>query len=83
MSDIITMIKSRRMRLVVHVACMGDIRNIYRILVRKLKGKRLLGRTRHKWEDDIAMNLRGIGWEVVDWIHMAHVRNVGGLLSLW
>jgi hypothetical protein len=45
--DIIRQIKSRRMRWVVHVACMGEGRNVYRVLVGKPKGKRLLERPRH------------------------------------
>jgi len=40
-------------------------------LVRKPQGKRLLGRTRHRWEDDIRMGLREGGWGVLDWIHLA------------
>jgi hypothetical protein len=41
------------------------LRNEYKILVRKPEGKRPLGRPRHKWED-IKMDFRDIGWEVVD-----------------
>jgi len=33
-----------------HVGGMGEIRNVYKILVRKPQGKRLLVRHRHKWE---------------------------------
>jgi hypothetical protein len=45
---IIGVMKSRRVRQVGHVACMGEMRNAYEILVRKLKGKRLHGRLRHR-----------------------------------
>jgi hypothetical protein len=38
---------------------------------RKLEGKRPLGRTKLRWEDDIGMNLRETGWEGMDWIHLA------------
>jgi hypothetical protein len=40
---------------------MKEKRNAYRILVGKPKGKRLLGRHRSRWEDNITMDLRGIG----------------------
>jgi hypothetical protein len=41
-----------------HVARMGEKRNEYKMLVGKLKGKRPLGRPRHRWEDNIRMDLR-------------------------
>jgi hypothetical protein len=49
-----------------HVARMGEKRNAYRILLRKPEGKRSLGRPRHRWVDNIRMDLRGIGWDGVD-----------------
>jgi hypothetical protein len=55
---IIRMIKSRRMRLAGHVARMGQKRNVYRILVGKPEGKRPLVRPRHRWVDNIKMDLR-------------------------
>jgi hypothetical protein len=54
--NIVGVIKSRRMRWVEHVACMGEGRGFYRVLIGKPKGKRPLGRPRHRWED-----LREIG----------------------
>jgi hypothetical protein len=60
--DIIRQIKSRRMRWAGYVACMGEGRNVYRILVGKPEGKRPLERQRHRWEDRIRMDLREIGW---------------------
>jgi hypothetical protein len=60
--NIIRMIKSRRMRWARHVARMGETRNAYRILVRKPKGKRPLGRTRRRWVDNIKMDLGEMGW---------------------
>jgi hypothetical protein len=53
---------------------MGDKRNAYRILVGKPEGKRPLGRPRHRWEDNIRMNHREIGWGGMDWIHLAQDR---------
>jgi hypothetical protein len=41
---------------------MGEKTNAYKILVGRLQGKRLLGRTRRRWEDNTKMDLREIGW---------------------
>jgi hypothetical protein len=46
-------------------------RNAYRILVEKPEGKRPLRRQRHRWVDNIKMDLREIEWDGVDWIDMA------------
>jgi hypothetical protein len=73
--SIIRIIKSIRMRWAGHVARMGEKRNAYRILVGKPDGKRPLGRPRHRWLDNIKMYLREIGWDEVDWMVMAQVRN--------
>jgi hypothetical protein len=56
--NIIRMTKSRRMRLAEHVARMMGKRIAYRILVRKLDGKRPLERPRRRWVDNIKINLR-------------------------
>jgi hypothetical protein len=51
---------------------MGLIRIAHRILVGKPKGKR----SRHKWEDNIKVDLEGVGCEDVDWIiHMVQDKN--------
>jgi hypothetical protein len=63
-------IKSRRMRWVGHAACMGEGRSVYRVLVGKHEGKRPLGRARHKWEDNIKMDLREIEIDGVNWIRL-------------
>jgi hypothetical protein len=70
LSNIITMSKSRRMVRAGQVARMGTMRNLY-ILVGKPDGKRPLGRPRRTWEDNIRMDVREMGWEGVDWIHLA------------
>jgi hypothetical protein len=63
---------SRRMRWAVHVACMGkDGRGVYRALVGMPEGKRPLGRPRHRWEDNINMNLREIRIYGANWIRLA------------
>jgi hypothetical protein len=64
------MIKSRRMRLAGHVAQTGEKRNAYSILVGKPEGKRSLGRPRRRWEDNIKMDHRELGWGDMDWIHL-------------
>ena len=46
---------------------MGKSRNAYRVLVGKPEGKRLLGRPRRRWEDNIKMDLREVGCEPGDW----------------
>jgi hypothetical protein len=48
-------------------------RNAYRILVGKPEGKRPLGRPRHRWVDNIKMDLREIGWGGMDWTDLAQV----------
>jgi hypothetical protein len=48
----------------------GEMRNTYRTLNRKAEGKRAFRRHRHRWEENIRMNCREIGWESVDWIHL-------------
>jgi hypothetical protein len=45
-----------------HVERSGDERKVYKILVRKSKGKRPLGRSRRRWEDGFKMDLKEIGW---------------------
>jgi hypothetical protein len=72
--SIIRMIKSRRMRWVGHIAQMGEKGSAYGILVGKLEGKRPLGRPGCRWADNIKMDLREIGWDVVDWIDMTQDR---------
>jgi hypothetical protein len=48
----------------------GERRVKYRVLVGKPEGKRLLGRPRRRWEDNIKVDLQKIGWGV-DWIDLA------------
>jgi hypothetical protein len=53
---------------------MGEKRNVYRLLVGKPEGKRPLGRPRHRWIDNIKMDLLEIVLNVVDWIGLAQDR---------
>jgi hypothetical protein len=48
---------------------------VYRVLVGEPKGKKPLGRPRHRREDGIRMDLREIGWWGVDWIQLAQDRD--------
>jgi hypothetical protein len=50
---------------------MGERRSVYRVLVGKPEGKRLLGRPMCRWEDSIKMDLQEVGCGVVDWIKLA------------
>jgi hypothetical protein len=54
---------------------MGGEEECYRILVEKPEGKRPLGRTRHRWVDNIKMDLREIEWDGMDRIHVAQDRD--------
>jgi hypothetical protein len=74
-ANIVRVIKSRRMRWVGHVAPMGEGRGVYRILVEKPKGRRPLGRTRHRWENNFRMDLREVGCGCVDWMELAQDRD--------
>jgi hypothetical protein len=57
--NIVRVIKSRRMRWAGHVARMGEVRGVYRVLVGRPEGKRPLGRRRR--ENNIKLDLREIG----------------------
>jgi len=73
--NIVWVIKPRRMRWAGHVACMGERRGAYRVFVGKPEGKRPLGRPRHRWEDNIKMNLQEVGCGGMDWIELAQDRD--------
>jgi hypothetical protein len=53
----------------------NEKRNAYRILLGKPEGKRSLGRPRHRWVDNIKMNLKDIGWDSMNWIDLAQDRD--------
>jgi hypothetical protein len=62
------------MRWAGHVARMGEGRGIYMVLVGRLERKRPLGRPRRRWENNIKMDLREIGIDGANWIHLAEDR---------
>jgi hypothetical protein len=76
------MFKLRRMRWAGHVAHMGEMRNAHSILVEEPEGKRPLGRHRHRWEDNIGIDLREIVgggriWTGCIWLRIGPI---GGVL---
>jgi hypothetical protein len=71
----VRVIKARRMRWAGHVVRLGELRGAYNILVGRPEGRRPLGRPRRRWEDNIKMNLREIGFGDADWIHLSQDSN--------
>jgi hypothetical protein len=69
--SIIRMMKSRSMRWAGLVASMEEKRDAYRFLVGNPEEKIPLGGPRRRWEDNIKMDLREIGWGGMDWIDLA------------
>ncbi|KAJ4436747.1 hypothetical protein ANN_16879 [Periplaneta americana] len=61
--DMITNIKCGHLRRAGHVARMGESRNAYRVLVGRPERKRPLGRPRRRWDDNIKMDLRDVGYD--------------------
>ena len=57
------------------MARMGERRGVYRVLVGKPEEKRLLGRPRRRWEDNIKMNLKEVGCGGMDWIELTQNRD--------
>jgi len=65
----------------------GGRRGVYRILVGKPEGKIPPRRPRHRWEDNIKMDLQEVGYGSMDWIELAEDRNrwwvlVNGVMNL-
>jgi hypothetical protein len=54
---------------------MGAKRNPYRILVGRPEGKRPLGRPRRRLVGNIKMDIRDIGWDGMDWVHLDQDRD--------
>jgi len=54
-----------------HVAHMGETRNADRVFVGKCERMGQCGQSRHRWEHNIKMDMKEIGWEGMDWIHLA------------
>ena len=73
--NIIRNIKSRRLRWAGHLARMEQTRNVYRVLVGKPEGKKPLGGPRYRWENNIKMGLREVGYDPGEWIDLAEDRD--------
>ena len=73
--SIVRVMKLRRMRWAGHVARMGEEMRAYRVFVGQPEGKRPLGRPRHRWVDNIRMDLQEVGCGYVDWIELAQDRD--------
>jgi hypothetical protein len=58
------------MRWVGYVSFMAKMRTAYKILFGKPEGKRPIVRPRPRWKNNIKVDLREIGLEVVDWVHV-------------
>jgi hypothetical protein len=54
---------------------MGEDRGVHRVLVRKPEGKRPLGRPKHRWEDNIKIDLQEVGGGRGDWVEVAQDRD--------
>ena len=54
---------------------MGEKTSVYRVLVEKPEGKRPLGRSRCRWEDNIKIDLQEVGCGNLDWIDLAQDRD--------
>ena len=57
------------------MACMGEGRGVYRVLIGQPEGKRPLGRPRRRWEDNIKMYLQEVGGNCGDWMELAQDRD--------
>jgi hypothetical protein len=84
--NVIRQMELRQMRWAGRVACVGEERKVYKILVGIPKGKRR--RPGCRWEVGIRMDLGDIGWGGVDWIQMAQDRDqwravVNVVMNLW
>jgi len=66
--------KSGRIGWAAHVACMGEGRSVYRVLVGRHKSNRPLVRPRRRWEDNFKVDLKEIGIEGANWIQLAQDR---------
>jgi len=86
--NIVRVIKSGRMRWAGHVAHMGEEKGVYRVLLGKPEGRRPLGRPRHRWVDNIRMDLQEVGCGYMGWIGLAQDRDswqrlVSVVMNLW
>ena len=74
-TNVFRVIKSRRLRWADHVDKMEEGRSAFKILTGKPIGKRLSGRPRRRWEDNIRMELEEIGISAGNWVDLAEDRD--------
>ena len=74
--NIVRVIKSRRMRWAGYVARMSEERGVYRVLVGKPEGNRLLVRPRRRWVDNIRTDIQELGCGYMDRIALAQDRDI-------
>jgi hypothetical protein len=75
LQNIVRVVKSRRMGWAGHVARMGEGRGVHRVLVGKREGKRQLGSSRRRWENNINMDHQEVGGGFGDWMELAQDRD--------
>jgi hypothetical protein len=78
--NIIRVIKSRRLRWAGHVARKGKRRGAYRALVGKPESSGPLGRPRRRWEYNIKVDIREVGWGALTGLIWLRRGRGGGLL---
>jgi hypothetical protein len=66
--NIVRVIKNRKLRWAGHVVRMEKGRSAFKILTSKLKGKRILGRSKSRWEGNVRMNLKEISINTWNWV---------------
>ena len=76
------MIISRKLRWTCHVVRMEEDRSAFNILTDKPTDKRHLGRSRHRWEDNIRMDLKEIGINTRNWVDSVHDRDYWRVLVI-
>ena len=78
--NILRVVKFRRLRWAGHVARMEEGRSAFKILTDTSTGNKPLGRPRHRWEDNIRMDLKEIGINMRNWVDSAKDRDYWRLL---
>jgi len=81
--NIIRATQSRRIWWAVHVARMGAGGCAYRVFDGENLGKELIWIPRFRWEDNIKMHVKGVGWKDIDWIIWLRKGSGGGMLCMW
>jgi hypothetical protein len=62
------------MRRAGHVAYIGNMTNSKKNFIKKPEGKRLHGKPKRRWGDNMKLDIKEVGCDYVDWIHLAQDR---------